>query len=69
MIATLKLLCCHVPVTTRVYGSVFQDNDTGAWWYYDETGVFAHGPYEDEMIARKGLWLYCRWLNSPQHPG
>lgn len=53
---------------TKAPDPVFQDTDTGAWYFYDETWAFAHGPYEDEMIARKGLWLYARWLNSPQHP-
>lgn len=37
---------------------VFQDN--GLWNFWDETGVYYHGPYATEGEARAALAVYVR---------
>ena len=35
-----------------------------AWWFWDETWVYSHGPYDTEQLARKACIEYARRLNE-----
>lgn len=37
---------------------------TEGWYFWDETGAYAHGPYPDEDAARAGLDEYVKYLNG-----
>lgn len=39
--------------------------DHGKWWFWDETGATALGPYDNEQQARSGLKAYCKMLDTP----
>ncbi len=38
---------------------VFQEED-GTWWFYDETWIYACGPYQTEEEAREMLHYYVQ---------
>jgi hypothetical protein len=42
-----------------------QDHNLGEGWYFwDETGSLAGGPYTTEKEAADELNRYCEWLNK-----
>lgn len=41
--------------------------DTG-WYFLDETGFYAQGPYETQVLAEEKYCEYVRWLNTPPAP-
>jgi hypothetical protein len=43
---------------------VFKDNDSGEWYFWDETWTESFGPYPEERIARDRLEDYCHYIGG-----
>lgn len=44
-------------------------NHDGKWWYWDETNMHRHGPYETYTECLAGLKHYCHiYLGHPEDP-
>lgn len=38
---------------------VFQAEDDGKWYFWDETELYAYGPYDTEELAKADMTEYC----------
>ena len=47
-----------------MYDPVFQNDEDGKWYFWDETWSNTYGPYDSEDKARVDLDWYVKFLNG-----